>query len=384
MADTTELTFVEQFVHITAPPIPYLIVAGRSVYRAGDAHEKRTLPDTFDIILVHSGTLHITVGTDQVSVKPKGFLILPPGMRHGGYKPCERATIFSWMHFHCDGPVEYNNRPARQQVVRGNKNLYYRKNEFPVTLPVYGQLDDATYELVQSDFKEIEQALIDRYQRTKRFRQLRMSEIACQSLFLRILATIGEISINRGSEGDDDLPARVKRYMHDHYTLALTVREIARVFQCDPGYLSRIMNNRYGIVHAQTAHLDTHRGREKAIDDHHGPHPRHRAGCRLRHPVVFHEAVPGIHRRQPAGVAGAGRRPPDSVSAAMNTEGDLRHVRLPSWRGAGYDKRIITGAVSAAVSRPANVRGYRPSARDRFRAAARRACGRAAGCRRRG
>ena len=171
MADTTELTFVEQFVHITAPPIPYLIVAGRSVYRAGDAHEKRTLPDTFDIILVHSGTLHITVGTDQVSVKPKGFLILPPGMRHGG--PCERATIFSWMHFHCDGPVEYNNRPARQQVVRGNKNLYYRKNEFPVTLPVYGQLDDATYELVQSDFKEIEQALIDRYQRTKRFRQLR-------------------------------------------------------------------------------------------------------------------------------------------------------------------------------------------------------------------
>ena len=247
MADTPELTFVEQFVHITAPPIPYLIVAGRSVYRAGDAHEKRTLPDTFDIILVHSGTLHITVGTDQVSVKPKGFLILPPGMRHGGYKPCERATIFSWMHFHCDGPVEYNNRPARQQVVRGNKNLYYRKNEFPVTLPVYGQLDDATYELVQSDFKEIEQALIDRYQRTKRFRQLRMSEIACQSLFLRILATIGEISINRGSEGDDDLPARVKRYMHDHYTLALTVREIARVFQCDPGYLSRIMNNRYGM-----------------------------------------------------------------------------------------------------------------------------------------
>lgn len=35
--------------------------------------------------------------------------------------------------------------------------------------------------------------------------------------------------------------------MHDHYTLALTVREIARVFQCDPGYLSRIMNNRYGM-----------------------------------------------------------------------------------------------------------------------------------------
>ena len=247
MADTTELTFPEQFVHITAPPMPYLIIAGRSVYRTGDSHERRTLPDTFDIILVHSGVLHIMVGSDQVDVKAKEFLILPPGKRHGSYQPCERATIFSWLHFHCDGVVGYTDRPVRQQAARGNKNSYYHKNEFPISMPVYGHLDDATYEMVQSDFKEIEQAIIDRYQRTKRFRTLRLTEITCQSLFLRILATIGEIAIDRGDSDAEDLPVRVKRYMHDHYTLALTIREISRVFQCDPGYLSRVMRARYGM-----------------------------------------------------------------------------------------------------------------------------------------
>ena len=247
MGNATELTFIDRFIHITAPPIPYLLVAGRSVYRAGDLHEKRTLPETFDVILVHSGLLHIQVGTAQVDVKPKEFLVLPPGMRHGGYHPCERATIFSWLHFHCDGLVEYTDRPALRPAARVNKNLYYRKNEFSISCPTYGRLDDSVYELVQSDFKEIEQALIDRYQRTKRFRQLRLTEIACQAIFLRILATIGESASDRETPQDEDLPMRVKRYMHDHYTLALTVREIARVFRCDPGYLSRVMRARYGV-----------------------------------------------------------------------------------------------------------------------------------------
>lgn len=245
MADATQSTVLERFVHITAPPMPYLIAAGRSVYRVGDSHERRTLSDTFDIILVHSGTLPMRVGGATVDVRPKEFLVLPPGMRHGGAAPCTRATVFSWLHFHCDGAVTYVDHRIKQQATKTNKNLYYRKNAFPIVLPVHGRLPDTDYELTQSDFKEIEQAIIDRYQQTKRFRRIRLTEVMCQSLFLRILATIGEAGIDH--EDEEDLATRVHRYLNDHYTLAPTVREIARVFQCDPSHLSRVMRAKYGV-----------------------------------------------------------------------------------------------------------------------------------------
>lgn len=245
MEDATNLRLLESFVHITAPPLPYLITAGRSVFRAGDTHENRTLPETFVFILVNAGTLHMHVGGETLDVGPHEFLLLPPGLRHGGTAPCERATMFSWLHMRCDGPVRYVDHPVRQRVAKANKNLYYRKADFPICFPVHGRLDGAQYELMQTDFKEIEQTVVDRYQHIKRFLHVPISEVASQSLFLRILGQAADTVA--GHEKSQDLATRVHRYIQDHYTLPLSVRQIARVFSCDTGHLSRVMRARFGM-----------------------------------------------------------------------------------------------------------------------------------------
>lgn len=241
----TKPTSLEQFVHITAPPLPYMITAGRSVYRAGDGHELRVLHDTFDLIVMYSGLLHMRVGTETIDVGPQQILLLTPGVRHGSIRPCERTTVFGWIHFHCDGEVTYSDRRVIQRAAKPNKNKYYRKDAFPIVLPLRGTLEPAAHELLQADMRELEQVVVDRFQHAKRFRRLPMSEVTYQSLFLRILGRVGEVGTE--PERQDDLAALAHRYLTDHFAMPLTVPQIAHVFSCDPAHLSRVLRERYGM-----------------------------------------------------------------------------------------------------------------------------------------
>ena len=47
------------YIIFTCPPLPHLIVGGKSLYRVGDLHLRRIMPSTFDLIFVTAGKLYL-------------------------------------------------------------------------------------------------------------------------------------------------------------------------------------------------------------------------------------------------------------------------------------------------------------------------------------
>ena len=66
--------------------------------------------DSWEAILVVSGTVHIRVGEHQYAVNKDGVLLMPPGVRHAGTK-VSKDVSFYWIHFtSCPLPEMYIDR----------------------------------------------------------------------------------------------------------------------------------------------------------------------------------------------------------------------------------------------------------------------------------
>lgn len=63
-----------------------------------------TTIDTWEAIMVVSGTVHIRVGEREYSVEKDGVILMPPFVRHAGFKSCTGVSFY-WIHF-TDCPLE--------------------------------------------------------------------------------------------------------------------------------------------------------------------------------------------------------------------------------------------------------------------------------------
>lgn len=54
--------------------------------------------DSWEMILVVSGTVHIQVGDREYTVEKDGVLLMPPGIRHAGTQ-VSTGVSFYWIHF---------------------------------------------------------------------------------------------------------------------------------------------------------------------------------------------------------------------------------------------------------------------------------------------
>lgn len=54
--------------------------------------------DSWEMILVVSGTVHIRVGDREYTVEKDGVLLMPPGIRHAGTKTSTDVSFY-WIHF---------------------------------------------------------------------------------------------------------------------------------------------------------------------------------------------------------------------------------------------------------------------------------------------
>lgn len=55
--------------YFTCPPLPHLIVGGKSLYRVGDLHLRRIMPSTFDLIFVTAGKLYLEENSQKYILK---------------------------------------------------------------------------------------------------------------------------------------------------------------------------------------------------------------------------------------------------------------------------------------------------------------------------
>jgi len=72
--------------------------AGRFVSRGGGTHPRRVI-DSYELIFVAGGTLHLREGEQRFDVAAGGSLLLWPGREHAGTAPYAPDVAFYWVHF---------------------------------------------------------------------------------------------------------------------------------------------------------------------------------------------------------------------------------------------------------------------------------------------
>ncbi len=198
------------YINIICPPLPHLIVGGISLFRKGDRHERRAIHKTFDLIYVQKGTLYMEENGIQFDVKEGDFLILVPELIHAGYRHCAEDTVFSWMHFYTEGGYTCTKNPVSYMPSKMNKNKYYQKDKFTISLPQFGSLPRKQGDRLKDYMEQISQVKIDKYNQQKLFFDSTSSQIEYQILFLRILSLICE---SNEHPKEKDLAGEIYSYM---------------------------------------------------------------------------------------------------------------------------------------------------------------------------
>jgi AraC-like DNA-binding protein len=184
------------------------INAGKFISQGrGRRHPVRVI-DSAELICVVSGKLEMFEGEKCYTVEAGNYLLLSPGIRHGGTAPYPQNLIFFWAHF---TPEE----------------------DFSEHLRKTGRIADPE-KLVQAfDFLLSEQ-------------QSRNDHEACNILFSLILH---EISLDPDQhvieESGNTLAQAAKRLITLRYTDNISTAKVAEILHCNADYLGRLYHKVY-------------------------------------------------------------------------------------------------------------------------------------------
>ena len=85
------------FISDASKPVEY-ISCGNLASKDGFVHPKRNI-DSFVLIIVIKGTLHITQNMTNYDVRENEFILLFPDTLHYGYRQSEGELSYYWVHF---------------------------------------------------------------------------------------------------------------------------------------------------------------------------------------------------------------------------------------------------------------------------------------------
>lgn len=236
------------YINFTCPPMPHLIVGGMSIFRKGDKHEKRSIHNTFDLIYVRKGTLYIEENGVQYCITPGEFLILVPERSHAGYRFCTEDTVFSWIHFSTEGVYSFSETPSVNLTNKMNKNKYYQKEPFTLSLPQCGQIPDIHQEQFLSYMEKISLVKIDKYNQQKLFFNSVTSQIEYQILFMKILAVISECDFPNQKKS---LAEDIYDYLSENYQKSFSLTDLSQHFSFHPIYITRCIKKKYDLTPLQ-------------------------------------------------------------------------------------------------------------------------------------
>ena len=128
-------------------PVEYLS-SGNLVSSDGFLHARRNI-DSFVLIIVREGTLHITQNEVPFSVGPNQSILLIPDVTHYGHQPSSGPLSYYWTHFYITDPDwrVYNhnallryNETARQLFSRQPVPGLNQVSDETIILPEYFHL----------------------------------------------------------------------------------------------------------------------------------------------------------------------------------------------------------------------------------------------------
>lgn len=236
------------YLNFVCPPIPHLIVGGISMFRRGDIHERRIVYNTFDLIFVRSGKLYMEDNEQKFTLSEGQFLIIFPDSMHRGFKYCDEDTTFSWVHFYTEGKYFYSSTPSYSEPPKMNKNKYYKKDNFNISITKCGSINDEDRKKFEEYLDSISQVKIDRYYHAKSFYSSAISQIEYQIVFLKILTMICEL---KEENKQKDFVTDIYDYISINYKKPFNLKEISRQFSFHPAHIIRCVKQRYGFTPVQ-------------------------------------------------------------------------------------------------------------------------------------
>lgn len=236
------------YINFSCPPMPFLIVGGMSIFRRGDRHEKRSIHNTFDLIYVRKGALYMEEENVQFTVNAGEFLILLPERIHMGYRICSEDTVFSWIHFSSEGAYSFSATPARTLTPKMNKNKYYQKDPFTISLLQYGRIPEKVREKLTACLDQISLVKIDRYNQQKLYFDSVASPIEYQILFMNILSIISGCS---SQPREKTLAEEIYEYLLENYQEPFSLTGLSAQFSFHPAYITRCIKKKYQLTPLQ-------------------------------------------------------------------------------------------------------------------------------------
>ncbi|PYZ97408.1 AraC family transcriptional regulator [Alteribacter lacisalsi] len=227
-------------IKVRVPPVPVFIKGGKGSFRKGRKHLSRTF-EVFDLLVVHKGTLYMEEEGIRYDVKEGEYLLLVPGVFHGGYRACTEDTEMYWVHFRLPGSFEIvPNCSFDWSDILKKESTYTEEAEFDLILPAYGKIKNRA---------RLETILA-------RLNSLNLSgspadQLMQQAVFFESLLFLQREAVRLPTSAEQ-VANDVVRFLHSHYRETdLTVERMAKVLLYHADYLSRCMKRTTGLTPGQ-------------------------------------------------------------------------------------------------------------------------------------
>lgn len=221
-------------------PVEFL-TCGNLVSDGGFLHQRRCI-DSYVLILVCRGTLHINQNGRNLDIHENESLLLFPNQLHYGYAPSKGKLSYYWVHFHMTDP---DCRLLNQkELLKGREDLGpsflspFSSSEEALILPETGRLS------LEKRTMLLFVQLLDIAKRES-YQSSRRTGYALNLLLLELSSEV--LSSSRLLE--DQAPGKLLdmiEWIRCHYDQPLTVEDLAARCHYHPAYLTALMKKHTG------------------------------------------------------------------------------------------------------------------------------------------
>lgn len=194
---------------------------GLFVSRGIGTHPRRVI-QSWELIFVRSGTLHLREADRHMAISQHQYLLLQPDHEHAGTEPYADDLSFYWLHFHVPSETTSRSKDMLALLQHGQPRRPDRLTEL-----MHRFLDE-----------QVNQTL---------------TPLSANCLVMLMLCEAADtLSIaQQTSLTSNGLAMRAERYIATHANKPISTLAVARELDCNPDYLGQVFRHTFGMTITQ-------------------------------------------------------------------------------------------------------------------------------------